>query len=577
MDVPTLKKNAFPTIFNFTEGTLSDMHMDEELMDCSDIEEISESEDEDFGKNEAFLIEHGVKQICRVCGSPTEEVLYPIFGQQGEVWNIAEKISRCLPIKVMPSDKISLLICAECINLLNTSYELIATSLRAEAEFLKEYPEDWGAHDSLNDPSEKGETKGSSEAANMGKSLHINGPVTCDLCGSTFTDMELFEFHIMADHRLEYPWPCRLCHEGYQDPSDLLAHKLAVHADDLSTCDQCCPSDGLEFHCDICGSVYPTEQEAQDHCLTHSVLACKCDSLEELTTHSKNHLKERFLCGLCGKAFSNRAALTNHQRYHCCKTKKPYLCSACDRGFWRLENLQEHVKIHDPGFWDKFRCNICNRPFRSSMALKNHSLLHTGNKPYQCEICGRTYNRQANMVKHRKLHKPPAQWDHECGQCGEKFERLRDLMVHLENIHEVINATTDPAVKRKLNPVKWICRFCGKCISTKLSLQDHERIHTGTKPYVCEWCGREFRSRPNLLQHHLTHTGDRKHACGVCGKRFSRKSFITQHMRVHTGEKPFECDVCGHRFTQAGDMRRHRKRHSDGTRKERVALIFQLK
>nr|CAD7197154.1 unnamed protein product [Timema douglasi] len=386
-----------------------------------------------------------------------------------------------------------------------------------------------GAHDSLNDLSENGETKGSSEAANMGKSLHINGPVTCDLCGSTFTDMELFEFHIMADHRLEYPWPCRLCHEGYQDPSDLLAHKLAVHADDLSTCDQCCPSDDLEFHCDICGSVYPTEQEAQDHCLTHSVLACKvcglqCDSLEELTTHSKNHLKERFLCGLCGKAFSNRAALTNHQRYHCCKTKKPYLCSACDRGFWRLENLQEHAK-----------------------------------------------------VKHRKLHKPPAQWDHECGQCGEKFERLRDLMVHLENIHQVINATTDPAVKRKLNPVKWICRFCGKCISTKLSLQDHERIHTGTKPYVCEWCGREFRSRPNLLQHHLTHTGDRKHACGVCGKRFSRKSFITQHMRVHTGEKPFECDVCGHRFTQAGDMRRHRKRHSDGTRKERVAVIFQLK
>ncbi|CAG2061536.1 unnamed protein product [Timema podura] len=143
MDVPTLKENAFPTIFNFTEDTLSDMHMDEELMDCSDIEEISESEDEDFGKNEAFLVEHGVKQICRVCGSPTEEVLYPIFGQQGEVWNIAEKISRCLPIKVMPSDKISLLICAECIKLLNTSYELIATSLRAEAEFLKEYPEDW--------------------------------------------------------------------------------------------------------------------------------------------------------------------------------------------------------------------------------------------------------------------------------------------------------------------------------------------------------------------------------------------------------------------------------------------------
>ena len=160
------------------------------------------------------------------------------------------------------------------------------------------------------------------------------------------------------------------------------------------------------------------------------------------------------------------------------------------------------------------------------------------------------------QVKHKRLHKPQNQWEHTCNHCQAKFERLKDLMVHIDQVH-----LEDGNKEEYTGDKKWICRFCGKRISTKLSLQDHERIHTGAKPFMCEWCGREFRSRPNLLQHHLTHTGDRKHECGICKKRFARKSFITQHMRVHTGEKPYECDLCGKRFTQAGDMKRHRNRH----------------
>jgi uncharacterized Zn-finger protein len=178
------------------------------------------------------------------------------------------------------------------------------------------------------------------------------------------------------------------------------------------------------------------------------------------------------------------------------------------------------------------------------------------------------------QLKHRKLHKPQNLWEHNCAHCEAKFERLKDLMFHMEQAHMTGDSTGEDAEGKK-SSVKWICRFCGKRISTKLSLQDHERIHTGAKPYICEWCGREFRSRPNLLQHHLTHTGDRKHTCAVCGKRFARKSFIAQHMRVHTGEKPFECDLCGKHFTQAGDMRRHRGRHIE-QQKEQIALFIQI-
>ncbi|PNF25121.1 hypothetical protein B7P43_G02005 [Cryptotermes secundus] len=395
--------------------------------------------------------------------------------------------------------------------------------------------------------------------------------------------------------------------------------------------------DNLEFYCELCDRNFCDETKLKDHYLVHSShsLVCskcglRCSSSHDLCIHKRSHLRNvterRYTCEICRKTFVERVMYIIHRR-HC--GSKQYTCNLCDRTFWHEYSLQLHMKvhnqeqkeyecdcgqkfdkysmfqahkkthekpatmkcvtcqkvftnetfykrhryIHDPEYWDRFKCQTCQRPFRDAHALKNHMQLHAGIKPHMCDLCGRTYNRFANMLKHRKLHKPQNLWEHNCNQCEAKFERLKDLMSHMEQAHMLGGPTEDAEGKK--SSVKWICRFCGKRISTKLSLQDHERIHTGAKPYICEWCGRKFRSRPNLLQHHLTHTGDRKHACAVCGKKFARKSFIAQHMRVHTGEKPFACDFCGKRFTQAGDMRRHCGRHIK-QQKEPIALFVQI-
>lgn len=65
-------------------------------------------------------------------------------------------------------------------------------------------------------------------------------------------------------------------------------------------------------------------------------------------------------------------------------------------------------------------------------------------------------------------------------QCDKSFEKPSMLTAHVDKVHNMGEV--------------WVCRYCGKSMTTKLSLNIHERIHMGIKPYVCEWCGVEFRS-----------------------------------------------------------------------------------
>lgn len=88
-----------------------------------------------------------------------------------------------------------------------------------------------------------------------------------------------------------------------------------------------------------------------------------------------------------------------------------------------------------------------------------------------------------------------------CPICLAVFLTPTDMMQHSKEVHR------PNEIKDGSTPQKWICKYCGKEIGTKLSLSIHERIHTGVRPYVCECCGRSFKSKANLIQHQSVHTG----------------------------------------------------------------------
>lgn len=86
---------------------------------------------------------------------------------------------------------------------------------------------------------------------------------------------------------------------------------------------------------------------------------------------------------------------------------------------------------------------------------------------------------------------------------------------------------TNLIIEGKVSPSTIKCRFCGRVFPRDKSLNAHERIHTGLRPYVCDF--------PN------------------CSRAFTQSGQLKTHQRLHTGERPFKCSVdgCTMRFTHA--------------------------
>ncbi len=64
-------------------------------------------------------------------------------------------------------------------------------------------------------------------------------------------------------------------------------------------------------------------------------------------------------------------------------------------------------------------------------------------------------------------------------------------------------------------------------------LVNHERIHSGARPFKCKSCDRAFTQKCNLTRHERTHTGEKPYVCNSCDRRFRRKVCTVRVCSVH--------------------------------------------
>ena len=330
----------------------------------------------------------------------------------------------------------------------------------------------------------------------------------CPICGKNLCRKDYLAQHMMI-HSGERPYKCPDCGKGFTHIASLRVHKR-VHTGERP------------YSCTVCSRSFTYASIFEAHKASHTGhRPHKCTICEKafgvkqrLTVHLKTHDKdEQNKCNVCNNTFPCWQELKLHKESAGCCTVS-VSCSTCGKSFSSKSSLRQHEKQHREKL---FKCDRCEYTTMHKPQLRTHRLTHEGGKPHTCDTCHKSFTRKGSLVAHvRTLHKSTEQYA--CPTCDKIFSRASD-----RRRHELLHVGTK----------SFHCKICDKSFGTRGILKAHLLTHSGEMPFKCILCEKTYRQKVDLTAHMHVHNGEKPFKCDTCPKAFPYRKSLRCHIKIH--------------------------------------------
>ncbi|CAK1592391.1 unnamed protein product [Parnassius mnemosyne] len=198
----------------------------------------------------------------------------------------------------------------------------------------------------------------------------------CDHCKKRFVNRTTLATHLRLH---EGPLPreeCPICHKMVRVIQ--LKYHIQRH------------QNKSRYECSDCNKVFSHLTTYQAH-------------LKYSRAHASEQIF-KFPCPMCNKGYPTKEAMQDHFNYqHLGKTS--HKCPICDKPIASKANVEKHMmRVHGEKK-EKPRnhvCQQCGKAFTDKKALNQHEVIHSGERPLSCDICQQTFKQKASLYTHKK-------------------------------------------------------------------------------------------------------------------------------------------------------------------------------